>query len=195
MILLLSALAGAVHVLAPDHWIPLSLKSWKERWNPLKSLGISSAVFGLHVAVGFLIYLGLEHLVRLDSSHFFWAVGIVCIAAAARSWRFSRLSEVLKPSAQPRDEWLRILLFVGPCESIVPIFLKARELGLGYLSVFGAFTLGTLIAGCFLVLVGPVFWNHPLRLSHLLRGPGQRKIALPVIAAVSVGLVMLLRLS
>jgi hypothetical protein len=195
MILLLSALAGAVHVLAPDHWIPLSLKSWKEGWSLAKSLVISWLILSVHVTIGFVIYLGLESIFRLDSRHFFWAAGVVCVAAGFRSWRFPGLSDILKPEADPRKAWLKILLFVGPCESIVPIFIKARELGLGYLSVFGAFALGTLFAGSVLVLIGPMFWNHPLRLSNLLRAPGQRRIALPVIAAVSVGLVVLLRLT
>lgn len=201
--LFLSALAGAIHVLAPDHWIPLSLKSWQQRWNPGKTFALSTLVLGLHVGAGFLIYLALERVVRFDSTHFFWAVGVVCAAAAIRALRFPRLGDVLKsspaisPMASPMTskDWARILLLIGPCESIIPIFLKARELGLGYLSVFGAFTAGTLVAGCALILAGPVFWNHPLRLSNLMRGPRQRWIALPVVAAVSLGIVALMRLA
>jgi uncharacterized membrane protein YdfJ with MMPL/SSD domain len=83
---------------------------------------------------------------------------------------------------------------LGPCESIIPIFIKAASLGTGYALPLASFLAGTVLTGSVLVLSGRIVWNRPFWLMRAFDWALQRTAVLPVAAGVALGLRLLLRL-
>ena len=196
MFILLSALAGAIHMVAPDHWIPASLVGWQRSWKLSTLLGASSLALTLHLLAGFVIYLAMTPLLEgINPDRFFlFAVGWVFTIALVRALRYSRIGDVLRTgSNRLQGDWM-VLLLLGPCESIIPIFLKAKHLGVGYATPFLAFFLGTLVMGEALIILARSRWNSPLSLSRSIRWANRRRSIVPVVAGVAIGLIFLLRL-
>jgi hypothetical protein len=195
-LLLLSLMAGSVHVLAPDHWVPASLLCWQRRWKPRAAVGFVLSSLLLHVASGFAIYLVLAPLLeRIAVSRFFaFAVGLVVVGAGIRAMRFSRIRDVLGLGSNWLWAALTVASLLGPCESIIPIFLKARQLGMGYLEPFMAFAAGTVLMGGAMIIGGGRIWNSPLHLTRSIRWANRPRSVVPIAAVVATGLIFLLRL-
>lgn len=189
-IIYLSALAGAVHVLAPDHWLPASIVAWQRGWSISKTIFFALAIFVLHVAMGAAIYFSFSWLFAgLESFDFFlFSVVLVFSVMLLRLLRFSSVAQVFRSG--PRGFWplLSVFLLLGPCETIIPILIKSHQLGIGYklpLLVFGA---GTVIAGMFLVLVGRLLWNRPFLLPLGVTFGSKRAALVPVVACLLIGI-------
>ena len=60
MLLLLSAFAGAIHVLSPDHWMPASILAWQRGWKLSKVSSFAAGVLLVHVALGFVVFFVLN---------------------------------------------------------------------------------------------------------------------------------------
>lgn len=196
-VLALSALAGAVHVLAPDHWLPASVLSWQRGWSLKRSAFFAAIAFLIHVLLGLAIYFGFESFFAKLESTVLAVFGTILVVSvmAIRLIRFSRLREVLR--AGPNSVWgyFAVISLLGPCEAIIPIFVRARHLGIGYLTPFLAFSLGTVVAGVASVLVGRVLWNRPLWLPRGITWAHSRTAMVPVIAGLALGLTAILRIS
>ena len=194
--MLLSALAGAIHVLAPDHWVPASILSWQRRWRAPATALFSTAALVMHVMLGAALYFLLEErLHRLSDTHLLsYALTFVVAVMLVRGLRFSRIHDVQK---QGSSWWgmLGVVSLLGPCESIIPIFVKSSSLGVGYLLPLLAFLAGTVGMGTVLVLGGKWLWNRPLWLPRAFGWVNQRLTVFPVAAGVVLGLRFLLRLS
>ncbi|MCM2324214.1 MAG: hypothetical protein NDJ90_13230 [Oligoflexia bacterium] len=194
---ILCALAGALHVIAPDHWVPASLLSWQRRWRLSRIAGFAALAFGLHVALGFLLfYLFGEAVWEMASSNLLvFSLILVAGVAAIRAFRFQRIREVLASGGSGIWGVFMVFSLLGPCESLIPILIKSRQLGAGLLLPLVAFYAGTLLAGGALIFFGKGLWNRPHWLPRGLYAGTQRLATVPVIACVAVGLALLLKVS
>jgi len=196
MLVLLSALAGAIHVAAPDHWVPASVLSWQRRWTPAQSALFAAGALTIHVLLGAAIYFAFDESLRaLNPARLFPSSLLFVIAVMLlRGFRFWRIRDVQRVG--PHAWWgvLAVLSLLGPCESIIPIFLKSASLGIGYVVPLAAFLLGTIFVGVGLTLTGGFMWNRPHWLIRAFDWANQRLAILPITAGVALGLRYLLRL-
>lgn len=196
MFTLLCALAGALHVLAPDHWVPASILSWQKGWKASRVALFSILVFVSHLLLGFLIFFLARPLMEGISSSTLLAFSLTLVAlvAIARGMRFSRIREVLRGGQGGIWGVFTVFSLLGPCESIIPVFIKAGHLGTGYLLPFSAFFAGTLVAGIALIFSGRMIWNRPQLLPRALNWSRLRVAVIPVVTGVVVGLTYILKL-
>ncbi len=196
MLLGLAALAGAIHVAAPDHWVPASILSWQRRWGRARSALFAAIALTVHVLLGAGIYFAFDGPLRaFDPARLFpYSLAFVFVVMVLRGFRFSRIREVQRVG--PHIGWavLAVMSLLGPCESIIPVFLKSATLGVGYVLPLAAFLGGTVTAGVMLTLMGRLMWNRPHWLIRAFDWANQRVAVLPVAAAVALGLRFLLRL-
>lgn len=193
-LILLSALAGAVHVLAPDHWLPASVHAWQRGWSMRRTILLSVGAYLAHLALGILLYfLFAPWLVRIHpQSLFVFSLLFVFLIMTVRYLRFSKIREVFRGA---RSSWalLSVLLLLGPCECIIPVLAKAGRMGVGYPVAVAAFSLGTIVSGTALVVAGRLLWNKPLWLPRGF-SLGERRVALvPLMAAGVMGLSFMIR--
>src|SRR4051794_27706104 len=104
LLIFLSALAGGLHVLAPDHWVPSSLLSWQRGWRFPRAALFAALAFVAHVGSGFLIYavtiapLGrrYRHAILAIGTSKLLALSIlaVVLVLALRAVRFNRIKDV-----------------------------------------------------------------------------------------------------
>lgn len=195
--MLLAALAGAVHVMAPDHWMPTSILSWQRGWTWPRTVAFATGSFLLHILMGVAIFYGFHPFLMMLDSHFLLGFGLFLVVSVMflRLVRFSRIQEVLRSGSQSIWGSFATLSLLGPCESIIPILIKSGQLGMGYATPLLAFALGTVVAGCAAVLSGHLMWNRPLGLPLGLAWAQRSSAVLPVIAGLTAGLGVLLRMS
>lgn len=196
LLFMLSALAGGIHVMAPDHWVPVSILSWQRRWSPLRAGLFAAVLLTIHVLMGAGIYFIFDDQLRaLNPAQLFpYSLAFVVGLMLLRVLRFSRIREVQRIGNHAWWGWFAVISLLGPCESIIPIFLKSASLGVGYLFPLVAFWLGTVCAGVALTLSGRFVWNRPLWLIRVFDWANQRVAILPIAAGVALGLKYLLRL-
>ena len=196
-LVLLSALAGAVHVMSPDHWVPASLFTWQRRWPLRRTLLFVLYALGLHLGLGLAVYFAFdEWLLSLDPHRMIvLSMGMVFGVMILRSVRFSGIQKVQQLG--PHRWWglVAVVSLLGPCESLIPVLMKSRMLGYGYFVPFLAFSVGTLTAGAGLIASGRIVWNRPFGLPRLLSWVDRRVAVLPIAAGLILGLRFLLRLS
>jgi hypothetical protein len=191
MFLILCGVVGALHVLAPDHWLPTAIVAWQRGWRTRRIAAFASLAFAGHILLGFLIYFILKEALAQFASPISVltaaALAWVCLFAVIRGIRFTRIKDVFR--AGPEGIWGIVAAFslLGPCESVILIFIKARQMGLGYFMPFTAFLAGTLIAGIAAILVGQVLWNRPLALPRSLAWANWGGAVLPSVAALALG--------
>lgn len=191
---------GAFHVLAPDHWMPASLLSWQRGWPTRRLAFFSLMVFVPHLFLGFLIYWALSKIFLTFDSSTLLVFSFVLVGAVAvvRSIRFKRIYEVLRMGPQGSAGLFTVVSLLGPCESLIPILIKAKSLGAGYMLPSVFFFLGTVISGVFLMVSGQYLWNCPHWFPRGLRWSGQwskRSIfAMPAVVGVLFSLMWMFRL-
>jgi hypothetical protein len=195
MVIMLSVFAGAVHVMAPDHWIPASMLSWQRGWGFVRAVAFSTVALLFHVLFGFGVYLGLhDWLIRIPENDLFpFALLLVSVMALVRAFRFSDRGRVVRLGTSRIWGTMAVFSLLGPSESVIPILLKAGHLGIGYPIPLAAFAAGTVFSGAFLLAAGRFVWNHPLWLSRSLGWAHQRATVVPIAASVVVGLAYLFR--
>lgn len=168
LILWLSFLLGAAHTLSPDHWVPLSLQSWQKGWGAARTRGLAVQLYLLHVLTGLLCALiirewasGLD-----DRGLMVFSLGLVAVGAVIRFIRLPRLREVFLAGPQSRRGVLAAWSLLGPAESVIPLVLKALQMGHGYVLPVACYTLGTLVGGDLLIMWGRRAWNQPGAVTH-----------------------------
>lgn len=186
-------LGGALHVLAPDHWVPVSLLSWQRGWRMSRLAAFSFLVFVPHIFLGFFIYwLILDRIARVPASAFFlFSVVFIVSVALVRRFRFKRIHEVLRTGPQGFSALITAFSLLGPSESLIPFLLKARSLGMGYIIPSVAFLLGTLLSGIVLIVSGKIVWNRPYWFPRTIKWTDQGMWVVPVMAGVILSLVFL----
>ncbi|OFZ81162.1 MAG: hypothetical protein A3K03_10675 [Bdellovibrionales bacterium RIFOXYD1_FULL_44_7] len=197
LMLVLSALAGAVHVLAPDHWLPASVLAWQRGWTFTKSSLFALFTFVIHLLAGVLIYFCFDSVLSgLQSTRLFaFSFILVFLVMTIRLLRFSRIKDIFRTG--PRGLWavFSVLSLIGPCESIIPILIKAKQMGIGYLLTILTFSLGTMIVGMASVVTGRYLWNRPLWLPRGISWSARGTALVPIAAGLAVGLSAILRIS
>jgi len=71
------------------------------------------------------------------------------------------LREAFLAGPQSKRGILASWSLLGPAETLIPVVLKASQLGHGYLLPVVCYAAGTLLAGDFLVMAGRRMWNQP----------------------------------
>lgn len=196
MLILLSALAGGIHVAAPDHWVPASILCWQRRWRPPLAALFATAVLTIHVLLGAAIYFAFDDTLKAfnPARLFPYSLAFVVVVTLLRGFRFSRIRDVQRVGNHSWWGMFAVMTLLGPCESIIPIFLKSASLGVGYIVPLVAFLAGTVSVGVGLTLTGRIVWNRPLWLIRAFDWANQRIALLPIAAGVALGLRYLLRL-
>jgi hypothetical protein len=192
----LSAFAGAVHVLAPDHWMPLSLASWQRKWGAGKTFLLSLLALGAHLLMGFALYLAIRPVLMTWNSKWLFPASVlmVILCAAARTARFSRIREVLRMGPNRLWSAFAVLSLLGPCESLIPVMVKAHHLGFGYLSAGAAFAVGTVVSGIVTIALGRLIWNHPRRFTRGIDWTSHWRSVVPAALGVALGIIFILKL-
>jgi hypothetical protein len=197
-LLLLTVLAGAAHVFSPDHWMPVTLVAWRKGWAAPRLLAFLALALGIHVTLGFGLYLiFLPLLNRLTSGQVLGVcLGLIALGSLLRSARFPLVRDVFLKASVGLKALGDVLVLLGPAEILVTVLYKSREVGLGYLLPSLAFFLGSLIVGSVLSVRGRQLYNHPGQLPQALLFSEQRlAAALPVGACLVLGLALILRVS
>jgi hypothetical protein len=197
ILVLVAFLIGATHMLAPDHWVPLSLLSWQKGWSSRKTRSMTLQLLFSHLLLGLVLALIMAE----------WAVGLgerdllvfslVLVGAVTlmRVFRFSRLQEAFSSGPYSKRGVLAAWSLLGPAESLMPIVLRSNEVGAGYLTPFLAYALGTLLTGTWLVFWGRSLWNRPLILPRGWMLMQRSAPVIPVLAFVLTGLSVWVKLS
>jgi hypothetical protein len=124
-------------------------------------------------------------------------LAVVCTFGLFRAFRFVGVEDVIRSRSQSPWRLWTVFALLGPCESVVPVLVKARAMGQGYPLAIVCFLLGTLMMGGVLVWAGRSVWNRPALLTRwvavLRRGRG-RTLPIPVAGAVAIGIICLLKL-
>jgi hypothetical protein len=190
-------LAGAVHLLAPDHWFPASILAWRRGWRLGRTLTFLLLAYSAHVALGAAVYFAFrEFLTEIGSSRLLpFTIVLICVLGLARSIRFDRVEEIFRSDAgSPWRIWT-VLALLGPSESLIPILIKSQQTGISTATTCLAFLGGTLASGAALAVMGRIVWDRPEALARWLSFLRGRMAAAPVAGFLAVGLVFLLRLS
>ena len=136
---------SALHMVAPDHWVPVTITSFRKKFTRQRTYllatsiglahGVSSAILSIAIAeIGLLFLPAVD--VRLFSSLLLIAVALYVIANALR--------EVDKPG---KFESISLFVSVIPDPALVPFVLVAAESGLVFMSVLtGAFIAAACLA-------------------------------------------------
>lgn len=197
LLITLSALAGAAHVLAPDHWVPLSILSWQRGWSLLRLIGFSLLAYGTHVLLGAALYFVIAPFSRdLHPQHLFiLAIALMLAATSLRGLRYNRMREVF--GSGPKSVWslLAAVSILGPAEALIPIFAKSFQMGAGYLLPLMSFLGGTLVAALIAILWGKQAWDSPVWIPRGIRWVNQRSSAVPFLLASTLGIAILVQIS
>ena len=192
-IILLAGLVGAAHVLAPDHWFPTSILSWQRRWSISRSALFALAIYGLHAALGLMIYFLFNHVFEKLNSGRLLAFSVILVVSVSlvRIIRFPRVREVLASGHNGPWGLFVAISLLGPAESLIPILIKSGHSGVGYLAPALSFLIGTMAMGTLSVFLGSMFWDRPHGLPLGMNWAFRGGAVVPVLAGVAVGLFVL----
>jgi len=197
MVLALSALVGALHVLLPDHWVPTSILAWQRGWKLRTVASFAGLAFLIHVLLGFSFFLVFHDWIAGRDAGIWGLLALasilVLIVALFRGQRFARMDEVFR--AGHRSLWgvAAVLILLGPSESLIPIFLKANHLGMGYLLPAAAFLTGTLFTGLLFILFGRAVWNRPMWIPRGVSWVERRGTVIPLAFTMAITVALWLR--
>ena len=189
--------AGLVHVIAPDHWVPASILSWQRRWAFARTGAFVAAIHAAHLLLGFVIFYAFADIMaRIPPSRLFiFAFVLVATVAVVRALRFGRIREVVRSGTDSFWGGMAVFSLLGPCESVIPVFVKGYQMGSGYLAPLLAFAAGTLIGAVCLTWFGQLIWRQPRLLPRGLSWFQERHKMIPLSASIAVGIMLLLRVS
>jgi hypothetical protein len=204
-LIIFAALMGAVQMVAPDRWMPLSVFAWQRGWTVSRTTLVAFPMFLLHVLLGWALYLlfqsPLSHVAEKNLAGFTFlllgGLGLLRAVHFARMghvihrnprWLNGRLNKVSRG-------WLPILFFLGPSEMVLPVLMKARmdQMDPGFLLL--AFFAATVVSGSVLVGSARLSWNRPSVLPRAVDWCNSKVAAYPVVVSVLVGVVLLTRKS
>jgi nickel/cobalt transporter (NicO) family protein len=159
---------GAIHTLAPDHWVPFAALARARRWPAKRTISVTllcgfghvtvSAVFGL---VG--LFFGVQ-MIRAFGERMESVAGLLLVGfgLAYGAWGLrraagaklhghvhSRYDHVHDPS-RTSVRALFLLFSADPCIAVIPLLFSAAPLGAGrtlaVVLLYEAATLGTMVA-------------------------------------------------
>ena len=192
-LIIFAAFAGAVQMVAPDHWMPASLLSWQRGWRLSRIMVLTFALSLVHVLLGFGLYLLLQPvLARIPESRLS-AFTIILIGAVGlvRALRFSPVRQVLHRSSRLGRGLGAVFFLLGPSEMIIPLLMKANmdQMDFGFPII--VFFAATWLTGTVFISVARIYWNRPFALPRSLDWCQSRMALYPWVAAASVGVIFL----
>ena len=184
VIVLLAALAGGIHVFGMDHWLPVSVLAWQKGWRVSRTVIFSFIAFFSHVLTGYILYRVLRGgLIDLsDRTLSLVALVIMFILMLARELRFGKMLNLFRVGHQGVSGSFFALSILGPCEILLPFFIKINALGVNAFVPFIAFLGGTWVVGISLVLMGRRRCNRPIWLPLRLNFAQRQGISIPSVA-------------
>jgi hypothetical protein len=199
-LIVFAALVGAVQMVAPDHWMPISVYAWQRGWTIPKTTLFAFPLFLLHVLLGCALYLALQtplsHVAEKNLAGFtFLLLGGFGLLRAVH---FARMGHVIHRNprwlSQGRKTvhgWWPLLFFLGPSEMVLPVLMKARmdHLEPTFLVLF--FFAMTVVSGSVLVGWARLSWNRPSFLPRAVEWCNSRVAAYPVAVSALVGMLFL----
>lgn len=198
ILLELAFLSGVVHVLAPDHWMPASILSWQRNWKRGQNLAFAAGIYFFHVLLGALLYWMFSPMFNWMSQQAIFGFALILIVASAlvRLVRMGDIKSVIL--AGPRSRWgvLACYSLLGPCETLIPFLMKAKQLGVSIQLTVLVYFLGTILSGVLCMELGQKLWNRPLWLPRSLNwAVGDVSASLPALASIALVLGALFRIA
>ncbi len=167
---------GALHMLAPDHWVPLTVYCHSNGIQLRRTALIAMAGGFAHVA-GSLVAMFLAIAVGIAvatsfSGYSSLAVGLSFIAVGV--WKLVSAVRAQDPKEDPEPgkgvKWLVFAATSSPELTIFPIFLAASVFGLGVVILsLSAFTVGTVVSLVLVTVAGVK------GMGRFLRKPGRER--------------------
>jgi nickel/cobalt transporter (NicO) family protein len=168
-----AAAVGAVHTLAPDHWVPFAALARAERWSACRTALVTGACGLGHVtvsaALGLLALLfGLELLqtfgARLESAAGLLLIGFgVAYAVWGVGQRHADTHHHRHHHHAPKrvTAWTLFVVFsADPCVAVIPLIFASAPLGwMSTLAVTAAYELATIATMIAMVLPARVAAN------------------------------------
>jgi hypothetical protein len=196
-LIVFAALAGAVQMVAPDHWMPISVFAWQRGWTVSRTSLIAFPLFLLHVLLGCALYLILQtplsHVSEKNLAGFtFLLLGGFGLLRAVH---FARMGHVIHRNPRWHNKasrgWLPLLFFLGPSEMVLPLLMKAHmdQMDPGFLLV--VFFAATVVSGSMLVGWARLSWNRPSFLPRAVDWCNSKIAAYPVAISAAVGILLL----
>ena len=178
-LLLLSSLAiGALHALAPDHWLPFVALSRAQKWNKFKTsysvliagLGhiSSSVVIGL---VAIAIGMATEHVSRWETMR--GDVASLLLIGFGLAYMVWGLKQIGREHTHVHEKtrtvtyWtLFILIIFGPCKPLIPLLFASSAYGwVNVVIVVGVFSIATI--AMMMIQVHAALWGVSFFKSHI----------------------------
>ena len=153
-----AASVGALHTVAPDHWMPFALLSRARGWSQLRTIRTTVVCAFGHVTVSALLgiaalYVGLEVMHILGSTLEEQAIYVLMgFGVVYMVWGLlrSRKHHHHHPPGGRLTEWSMFLLFCSdPCVALIPMIMAAA--GAGWIAVTAVIiayeiaTIGTMV--------------------------------------------------
>lgn len=161
-LMLAAATVGALHTIAPDHWVPFAALARARGWSRLRTARLTFLCGFGHVTVSALLgvlalFLGLEAVHAFGSSMESIApLLLIAFGAAYMMWGLWRVFRVHHHHGdRPLTEWSLFLLFCAdPCVAVIPLIMAASAGGWGaVLAVTLVYELATISTMLLLVAI------------------------------------------
>ena len=175
-----AAMIGAMHSLAPGHWLPVVLMSKSRRWSLGRSLlGAVAAASGHIVVSGLLGLAAVEAGLALvpgfeESLELYGAAGLILFGLGYATWAYFNHNHCVGhthhgPVPKKSERSPFIFLFgigLSPCVAALPLFVASGQGGIPQmlltLSFFAVGVLGALVIATGLVFTGMMKLDHPI---------------------------------
>jgi hypothetical protein len=146
---------SALHMLAPDHWVPITISSYRRRFSRTKTYllaatiglghGVSSSVLSLAIAVVGALFFPVYY-VNLFAVLLLIAVAVYIVVKATKESREGTKAESVS-----------MLVSAIPDPALVPFILLAHGFGTLYSSVMvGAFVLAAVVSVTIVVFLASI---------------------------------------
>ena len=118
ILVLVAFLIGALHMVAPDHWVPLSLLSWQKGWSSRKTRFTTLQLLVSHLITGLLLALVLGQWAAgmAEGDLLLFSLLLVGAVTVVRVFRFSRLQEAFSSGPYSKRGVLAAWSLLGPAE-------------------------------------------------------------------------------
>jgi nickel/cobalt exporter len=175
-----AAAVGALHSLAPGHWLPVVLMAKSRKWGLGRALlGAVAAAAGHIVVSGVLgmgtVYAGLALLPDFQEAlELYGAAGLIVFGLAYAVWAYFNHSHCVGhthhgPVPKKRERLPFLFLFgigLSPCIAALPIFVASGQGGFQQMGLtllfFATGVLGALAGATWLVSKGLMKLDHPI---------------------------------
>lgn len=169
MLLFSAFMVGALHALAPDHWVPFAALSKARNWSARKAALITFLSGIVHVAsslaiglAGIFLQKSLADVTSWEGLRGEWfSVLLISFGLTYMLWNIKQSNKKKTEAMDPRQDevayWSYFAIFVlGPCEPLIPFLFLSTENGAAQMIpvvlCFSAATLAVMSAAAFLAV-------------------------------------------